>query len=58
MRTGFPYLSATQGLDQEPLVYRAGDTFELNYLVTLYPELKSAEALSEGARRFNSETKN
>lgn len=57
MRTGFPYLAATQGLDQEPLVYRAGDTFELNYLVTLYPEVKSAEALSERARRFTSLTK-
>ena len=57
MRTGFPYLAATQGLDQEPLVYRAGDTFELNYLVTLYPEVKSAEALSERARRFTSQAK-
>ena len=57
MRTAFPYLAATQGLDQEPLVYRAGDTFELNYLVTLYPEMKTAEALSERARRFASQTK-
>ena len=57
MRTGFPYLSATQGLDQEPLVYRAGDTFEISYLVTLYAEVKSAEALSERARRFTSQTK-
>jgi hypothetical protein len=56
MRTAFPYLAATQGLDQEPLVYRAGDTFELNYLVTLYPEMKTAEALSERARRFTSQT--
>ena len=57
MRTAFPYLAATQGLDQEPLVYRAGDTFELNYLVALYPEMKTAEALSERARRFTSQTK-
>jgi hypothetical protein len=57
MRTGFPYLSATQGLDQEPLIYRAGDTFEINYLVTLHAEVKSAEALSERARRFTSQTK-
>jgi hypothetical protein len=57
MRTGFPYLSATQGLDQEPLVYRAGDKFELNYIVTLYPEVKTPEALSERARRFTSQTK-
>lgn len=49
MRTPFAYLSATQGLDQEPLVYHRGDRFELNYLVTLYPQLKSPAALSERA---------
>jgi len=57
MRTGFPYLSATQGLDREPLVYRTGDTFELNYLVTLYPEVKTTESLSQRARRFTSQSK-
>ena len=57
MRTAFPYLAATQGLDQEPLVYRTGDTFELNYLVALYPEVKAAEALSGRASRFISQFK-
>lgn len=50
MKTPFAYLSATQGLDLEPLVYRRGDHFELNYLVTLYPELKSTDTLAERAR--------
>jgi hypothetical protein len=54
MRTPFAYISAIQGLDKEPLVYRAGDTFELNYLVTLYPSLKSADAINERAREWNS----
>jgi hypothetical protein len=52
MRTPFAYLSATQRLDQEPLVYKAGETFEIRYLVTLYPEVKTAEALAARARRF------
>ena len=52
MLTPFAYLSATQGLDREPLVYHPGDRFELNYLVTLYPELKTAEALAERARQW------
>ncbi len=47
MKTPFAYISATQGLDKEPLVYRRGNRFELNYLVTLYPEIKTAEALSQ-----------
>jgi hypothetical protein len=55
MRTGFPYLSATQGLDQEPLVYRAGEPFEIGYLVTVYAEVKSPETLSERGRRFASQ---
>ena len=52
MRTAFAYLSATQGLDKEPLVYRSGDTFTLNYLITLYPELKSAEAISQRGEQW------
>jgi hypothetical protein len=46
MRSPFAYLSATQNLDQEPLVYRRGDQFQLNYLITLYPEVKSPEAIN------------
>lgn len=45
MRTAFAYLSATQNLDKEPLVYRAGEKWQVNYLVTLYPELKTADAI-------------
>ncbi len=52
MKSPFAYVSATQNLDQEPLVYRRGDRFELNYLITLYPELKPAQALAERARQW------
>lgn len=52
MLTPFAYLSATQRLDQEPLVYRTGDKFTLRYLVLLYPEAKTTEALEARARRW------
>jgi hypothetical protein len=52
MITAFPYLSATQGLDKEPLVYHSGDKFTVRYLVVLYPEVKSTEALEARARRW------
>ena len=52
MNTPFAYLSATQGLDKEPLVYRTGDKFTLRFLVLLYPELKSANALSSRVKRW------
>ncbi|MGA2866241.1 MAG: DUF6807 family protein [Verrucomicrobiota bacterium] len=44
MLTPFAYLSATQGLDKEPLIYHQGDQFELNYLVLLYPEARYPSA--------------
>lgn len=47
MKRPFAYLSATQGLATEPLVYHAGDKFQLDYLVTLYPAIKT-RALLEG----------
>lgn len=50
MKRPFAYVSATQALDKEPLVYRAGDKFELNYLVVLYPELKSKDSLDQRAK--------
>jgi hypothetical protein len=53
MQKPFAYVSATQGLEVEPLVYRRGDRFEVNYLVTLYPELKTTAALVERARQWN-----
>jgi hypothetical protein len=54
MRTPFAYLSATQNLDREPLVYRRGERFELNFLITLYPELKTTEALADRGREWRS----
>ena len=47
MLTPFAYLSATQGLDKEPLIYHTGDTFELNYLILLYPEANPSERLRD-----------
>jgi hypothetical protein len=54
MKTPFAYLSATQNLDREPLVYRRGEHFQLNYLITLYPELKTAETLVERSQKWRS----
>lgn len=52
MLTPFAYLSATQGLDQQPLVYHTGDKFTVRYLVLLYPEGKSTEAVEARAQRW------
>ncbi len=41
-----------QGLDKEPLVYRAGDKFQVDYLVTVYPAVKSAEFLNTRAAEW------
>lgn len=56
MLTPFAYLSATQGLDKEPLVYHTGDKFKLRYLLLVYPEMKSTEALEARARRWRDST--
>jgi hypothetical protein len=52
MRSPFAYLSATQGLDREPLIYKQGDEFELQYLVTLYGAAKSEQAVAARAQRW------
>jgi hypothetical protein len=52
MKTPFAYLSATQGLDREPLTYRRGESFELTYLVTLHSRVLTAEALEQRARAW------
>jgi hypothetical protein len=52
MKTPFAYLSATQGLDKQPLTYRAGESFALNYLVAVYPEFKSPEALRARSQQW------
>jgi hypothetical protein len=54
MRTPFAYLSITQNLDKEPLVYHQGERFELNFLIVLYPELKTTEALAQRCDQWRS----
>ncbi|MGZ5516187.1 MAG: DUF6807 family protein [Limisphaerales bacterium] len=39
----FAYLSATQGLDLQPIEFSAGDHWVLEYLLTVYPQEKSPE---------------
>jgi hypothetical protein len=53
MRNPFAYLSATQALDKEPLVYHTGEKFKLSYLVTLYPEKKSPEFIQRRAQAWD-----
>ena len=43
----FAYLSATQALDKEPLEYRAGEKFTLDYLVLVSPQPPSPQALQQ-----------
>lgn len=52
MLTPFAYLSATQGLDKEPLVYHSGDKFELRYLVLLYPSVQSSEFIDKRVKAW------
>jgi hypothetical protein len=47
MRTPFAYLSATQGLEKQPITLRQGETMDISYLVTVYPSVKTAEALNQ-----------
>ncbi len=52
MQRPFAYLSVTQHLDEEALVYHRGDKFQLNYLVTLYPQLKTPQAIKQRAQEW------
>jgi hypothetical protein len=52
MKRPFAYISATQGLDKEPLVYHAGDKFQLEYLVAVYPAVKSTAFLNARAAEW------
>lgn len=52
MRTPFAYLAATQALDKQPLVYRAGERFQLRYLITLTPQLQSADLITARGQRW------
>jgi hypothetical protein len=47
MLTPFAYLSATQALDKEQLVYHTGDKFEFRYLVLISPTLESSQSIEE-----------
>jgi hypothetical protein len=51
----FAYLSATQGLDQKPLEYTAGDKFSLSYLLTVYSENKPAEFITRRSELWEKE---
>jgi hypothetical protein len=42
MTEPFTYLSATQRLDKAPLEYRAGERFRLDYLVLVYPAVRTS----------------
>jgi hypothetical protein len=42
MTEPFTYLSATQGLDKAPLEYRTGERFRLDYLVLVYPAVRTS----------------
>jgi hypothetical protein len=53
----FAYLSVTQGLDQKPLEYSAGDKFTLSYLLTVYSEDKSPEFIRHRYERWEKERK-
>ena len=48
----FAYLAVTQGLDQQPLEYSAGDKFTLHYLLTVYTENRSPEFIRSRAERW------
>ncbi|HEY9171745.1 MAG TPA: DUF6807 family protein, partial [Verrucomicrobiae bacterium] len=53
MKRPFAYVSATQALHAEPLVYHAGDKWQVDYLVTVYPAVKSAEFLNTRAAEWH-----
>jgi hypothetical protein len=48
----FAYISATQALDKNTLNYAAGERFRLNYLVAVYPDIRSAELLEQRAQEW------
>ena len=56
MLNPFTYLSATQSWSRKPQVYRAGQSFTLQYLVLVYPEAPSRRALEQRYARWVKET--
>jgi hypothetical protein len=56
MLTPFSYLSATQALDKERLVYHTGEKFELRYLVLLYSKLESQEFIERRVKAWKEQS--
>lgn len=52
MTEPFAYLAATQGLDQQPLEYQAGDKFRVRYLLTVFSENKPRELIERRAESW------
>jgi hypothetical protein len=52
MRNPFSYLAVTQSLDQEPLQYGPGETFELRYLLAVYPQSRERGFLDQRWERW------
>jgi hypothetical protein len=46
MKRPFAYLSATAGLDRNPIKFKTDDTFTFEYVVAIYPEIKPADFLN------------
>ncbi len=53
----FAYLSATQGLDKQPLEHAAGDKFALSYLLTVYAENKPPQFIRQRGELWEKERK-
>ncbi len=51
----FAYLSATQGLDQKPVEYKAGEKFSLSYLLTVYSGNKTADFIQRRCELWEKE---
>ena len=47
MLNPFAYLSATQGLDEKPIEYTAGQKFTLRYLLTVHSGNRAPEQLNQ-----------
>ena len=55
MLNPFAYLSVTQNLEKQPLEYTLGDTFAVDYLLTVYPDKKSSPFLNQRQQRWEIE---
>ena len=55
MLNPFAYLSVTQNLEKQPLEYSMGDSFAVDYLLTVYSEQKSSQFLNERQQRWEKE---